>query len=175
MRGEYVLAFLFALFAISILASPSYAEIDPETIVAFWSFDEGAGETAKDSSENKLDGELVGGPIWVDGKVAKALEFDGSDDYSLTIEPAFEGFLQRIASLQSQEPFCLLLRQDIVGDRIHVKHRHQVCSAVLTPPQIKIHTCRMSQICDRFPLLFIATSVFTHDFILTPFLNSLAL
>ncbi len=81
MRREYVLTSLVALFAVSILAFPIHAEIDPDTIVAFWNFDEGTGETAKDSSENKLDGELVGGPNWVDGKVAKALEFDGSDDY----------------------------------------------------------------------------------------------
>ena len=81
MKAKYLLTILAVIFAIGILMTPSYAEIDPDTIVAYWSFDEGAGKTAEDGSGNVLDGELVGGPSWADGKVAKALEFDGSDDY----------------------------------------------------------------------------------------------
>jgi hypothetical protein len=81
MRVGYLLTGVVVLLVAGILTSPIYAEIGSETIVAFWNFDEGEGGTAKDSSENKLDGELTGGPNWVDGKVAKALEFDGSDDY----------------------------------------------------------------------------------------------
>jgi len=58
----------------------SNAQVE-ESLVAFWNFDDGTGKTAKDSSENELDGELVGGPKWVEGKIGKALEFDGGDDY----------------------------------------------------------------------------------------------
>jgi len=54
------------------LVEMSNAQVE-ESLVAFWNFDDGAGKTAKDNSENKLDGELVGGPKWVEGKVGKAL------------------------------------------------------------------------------------------------------
>jgi len=71
------IAFVFLAF---MLVGISKAQIE-ESLVAFWNFDDGAGEKAKDSSGNKLDGDLVGGPKWVDGKIGKALEFDGGDDY----------------------------------------------------------------------------------------------
>jgi len=58
-----------------VLVGASYAQI------GFWKFDEGAGETAADSSGSGLEGNLLGGPNWVDGQVGKALEFDGVDDY----------------------------------------------------------------------------------------------
>ncbi len=51
------------------------------TLVAHWPFDEGAGLTAYDSSGNGNNGTLVNGPTWETGKVAGALNFDGSDDY----------------------------------------------------------------------------------------------
>jgi len=59
----------------------SSAAIDPTTIAGMWLFDEGQGETAKDSSGNGNDGALMGGPVWVAGKIGGALQFDGSDDY----------------------------------------------------------------------------------------------
>ena len=51
--------------------------------VAYWRFDEGSGATAYDSSGNGNTGVLVNGPQWIDGKVGKALKFDGIDDYVL--------------------------------------------------------------------------------------------
>ena len=54
----------------------SAAQID-KSLVAFWSFDDGKGDTAKDNSKNGLDGKLIGNPKWVDGKANKALEFKG--------------------------------------------------------------------------------------------------
>ncbi len=60
----------------------SDAEIDPETAVGVWLFNETAGETARDSSENGNDGKLESDPKWVpDGKFGGALELDGADDY----------------------------------------------------------------------------------------------
>ena len=51
-------------------------------LVAYWSFDEGSGTTAEDfSPANANTGTLTNGPTWVDGKVGKALSFDGTDDY----------------------------------------------------------------------------------------------
>ena len=52
-----------------------------EGLVAYWKFDEGNGTTSYDSSGNGNNGTLMNGPTWVDGKVSKALSFDGVDDF----------------------------------------------------------------------------------------------
>ncbi len=49
-------------------------------LVGLWSFDEGKGDTAYDSSGNGNHG-TVYGASWVDGKFDNALSFDGVDDY----------------------------------------------------------------------------------------------
>lgn len=51
-----------------------------EGLVGWWSFDEGTGTVAKDSSGNANDGTIYGATL-VDGKYGKALSFDGVDDY----------------------------------------------------------------------------------------------
>ncbi len=58
---------------------PGYAFKD--NIVAAWTFEEGSGKVVGDVSGNNNDGELMGGPKWVDGKFGKALEFDGSSNH----------------------------------------------------------------------------------------------
>ena len=63
------------------LAGVSNAEIDEESIIGMWLFDDNKGDTAKDSSGNGNDGKLMGDPKWVEGKFGKALSFDGVDDY----------------------------------------------------------------------------------------------
>ncbi len=58
----------------------SNAEFDPKTFVGMWFFDEGKGDTAKDSSENANDGKLINSPKWTkDGKFGSALAFDGNE------------------------------------------------------------------------------------------------
>ncbi len=64
-----------------ILMSISHATVDLNTAVGMWLFDEGSGNTAKDSSDNGNDGQLTNGPKWVQGRFGMALEFDGKDDY----------------------------------------------------------------------------------------------
>ncbi|MBD3184775.1 hypothetical protein GF312_21010 [Candidatus Poribacteria bacterium] len=76
-----VLIILTMLLAAIIMSVPVYAEIDPATIVAFWNLDDGAGKTAEDTSGNGLDADFFGDPKWIDGKVNKALSFNGVDDY----------------------------------------------------------------------------------------------
>jgi hypothetical protein len=49
-------------------------------LVGYWSFDEGSGTTAHDSSGNLNDGTIYGA-TWTDGKFGKALSFDGIDNY----------------------------------------------------------------------------------------------
>ena len=47
-----------------------------------WTFDEGSGTTAGDSSGNSNNGTIYGGAQWtVGGACGKALQFDGVDDY----------------------------------------------------------------------------------------------
>ncbi|MFA5772563.1 MAG: PKD domain-containing protein [Thermoplasmata archaeon] len=50
-------------------------------LVAYWSFDEGTGTAASDSSGNGNTGMVYGGAAWVDGISGKALQFDGGGDY----------------------------------------------------------------------------------------------
>jgi len=72
----------FSLFSLSILFTPTAtAEIDPDTVVGVWLFDEGKGDVATDASGNGLDGEFEGKPKWVEGKFGQALEFDGKSAY----------------------------------------------------------------------------------------------
>ena len=52
-----------------------------KSLVGYWPFDEGSGNIAYDLSGNNNHGTLYNGPQWVDGKVGKALSFDGVDDY----------------------------------------------------------------------------------------------
>ena len=59
-----------------IIPSLSFAEIDPDAALGIWFFDEGKGGTAKDSSKNGNDGEIVDAE-WVDGEFGKALKFEG--------------------------------------------------------------------------------------------------
>jgi len=74
---------IIACFSLTLacLCLQSSAQIDPKSIAGIWLFDEGRGDTAKDSSRNANDGKIMG-PEWFDeGKIGSALKFDGSDDY----------------------------------------------------------------------------------------------
>ena len=54
------------------LASVAAAATDPD-LSAYYSFDEGSGETAADGSDYGNDGLLVGDPAWVAGQFGQAL------------------------------------------------------------------------------------------------------
>ena len=64
------------------------AEAEPEEgageegLLAYFDFEEGSGNVARDKSGNANDATLVG-PVWVEGKRGSALKFDGTDDYLL--------------------------------------------------------------------------------------------
>ena len=71
------LLFILGMVCFSFIAVHiSTAEIDFDTAVGIWLFDEGKGAVAKDISGEGNDGEVVKAP-WVDGKFGKALDFDG--------------------------------------------------------------------------------------------------
>ena len=64
--------------------------------VAYWRFDEGYGTTAYDESDNSNDLTIVSAPAWVNGAwpnknqkyLGKALDYDGSADYSYVADTA---------------------------------------------------------------------------------------
>ena len=78
MKIKFLWIGVFVLFMTCLLATSGDAELDPDTIIGLWGFDEGGGDTAKDSSANGNDGALMDKPKWVDGKFGDALEFDGN-------------------------------------------------------------------------------------------------
>ena len=76
---------MLARFTISLIiigfifTQPNNAEIDPESIVGAWLFDETSEKVAKDTSDNGNDGNLVGGAKWVKGKFGNAIELNGQN------------------------------------------------------------------------------------------------
>ncbi len=78
------------------------AEIDPESMVAAWLFDEGTGKVAKDISGNGYDGELKENPLWVDGKFGKALEFNGTNYVEIRNSSSSE-----VLSFGGNQPFSI--------------------------------------------------------------------
>ena len=74
------------MFVCLLFADLSYAEIDPDTCVGLWLFDKVEGDTARDSSDNGHDGEIIGDVETVDGKFGSALEFPGIDSNYVSIQ-----------------------------------------------------------------------------------------
>jgi hypothetical protein len=73
---------ILADFAGKVLNNSTVTETvqPPSSLVGRWTFEEGAGDAATDTSGNNLNG-VINGATWVDGKVGKALKFDGVNDY----------------------------------------------------------------------------------------------
>ena len=67
-----------------LLASLAFTNISgavsSDAVIAVWTFDEGTGDTAADSSGNGNDASVgSGAPQWVDGKFGGAMQFNGGD------------------------------------------------------------------------------------------------
>ncbi|HIO08700.1 TPA: hypothetical protein EYN09_17455 [Candidatus Poribacteria bacterium] len=77
---------LLICFVVHISFNQAKAEITKEDIVAIWMFDEGSGNTLKNSSENGNDGKLIERPTWVDGKFGKALKFNADKKQRVKVE-----------------------------------------------------------------------------------------
>ncbi len=70
---------LVALLSLFLVTPHTFADLDDESLVLYFSFDEGKGNTAKDSSNYGHDGDLIANPSWTDGKFdSMAIEFDGA-------------------------------------------------------------------------------------------------
>ena len=85
------LVLILALACVStwMLPQAGIAQVDPETAVGVWLFDEGGGNETKDVSGNDHDGE-INGAKWTDGKFGKALEFDGGQWVSIESTPELQ-------------------------------------------------------------------------------------
>ena len=78
-KNIFIFTFLLTVF-ILIPTTIIKAQTAPTNgLVGHWTFDDGAGAVAKDSSGNGNDGTLVNGPTWTAGKVGGALQFDGNN------------------------------------------------------------------------------------------------
>src|SRR3989338_180709 len=81
--------FIVVLLAAALIAAhlPAQAGIT-DGLVGYWKFDEGVGITAADASievypaQTPKTATLFNGTVWVDGKIGKALAFDGIDGYA---------------------------------------------------------------------------------------------
>lgn len=83
------------VFIMQLVIGISYANINSKSIMGMWLLDEGSGDKAKDSSGNGNNGEIVGAK-WVDGKIGKALQFDGASHVAIpaskTTDDIMNGF-----------------------------------------------------------------------------------
>lgn len=96
----------FSLIAVHIAT----AEIDFETAVGIWLFDEGAGNVATDRSGAGNDGEVVDAP-WVEGKFGEALDFDGKSGCVKTEQKLLD-------NLEEFTILCWVKTGDITANRI---------------------------------------------------------
>ena len=68
---------LLVILACFLTFTPLEAQDILDSLVLAFSFEEGAGNTVKDMAQQGNDGKIEGSPGWVDGKMGKALQFDG--------------------------------------------------------------------------------------------------
>lgn len=91
------------IFVSLILTSISYAGIDPQSIVGIWLFEEGKGDVVSDSSSNGNDGEIVGAE-WVEGKIGKGLEFDGTNHVEIPASESTDDYMEGFTYLLWVKP-----------------------------------------------------------------------
>ena len=68
-------------FALVLGLAVSVVEGADPSLVGWWRFEEGSGTTVYDSSGSGLDGELVGGATWTEGRIGGGIELDGTSGY----------------------------------------------------------------------------------------------
>ena len=71
----WLLLFSFLAFGESLSLA-----VQEESLVLYFPFDEGEGDTANDASGNNNNGTFKGQPQWVKGKYDSALQFDGAEN-----------------------------------------------------------------------------------------------
>jgi hypothetical protein len=78
MRTKTAFVMAAVLIGAAVAATrPAVAEIDRDTIVGMWLFEENEGDTVEDMSDGGHDGVLEKGPEWAAGKYGTGLDFLG--------------------------------------------------------------------------------------------------
>ncbi len=70
--------------------------LEPQALRAEWTFAEGSGTAAADSSGNGVAGTLANGAVWTMGKIGTAVRLDGANDYVAL--PANSGVAQNVSA-----------------------------------------------------------------------------
>ena len=80
-----------------------YADIPKGSLIGAWIFEEGKGDTVRDISGNGNNMTIAGGsPKWVDGKIGKAMQFDGTADFLAAPDsPSLDSIDDKVVSLVS--------------------------------------------------------------------------
>lgn len=94
-------------------------------LVGYWSFEDGSGTKAEDfSPTNSNTGTLTNGPTWVDGKIGKALSFDGADDYISTTFDAPTSSFSVSALVKTNNTASADSRRAIISKRTSLSEWH---------------------------------------------------
>jgi hypothetical protein len=76
-----LICLIYFVLVLCLVGTSSAQNIDP-SLVGWWTFDDGSGTVAKDTSGKSVDGTFFGGPTWgQEGSHRGILLFDGTDDY----------------------------------------------------------------------------------------------
>ena len=90
-------------FILGIWIQESTSQIDPESLMGMWLFDQGKGATVKDSSGNGNDGKIVDAKR-VEGKEGMGIEFDGSNHVVIPASKTTDDFLDGFTYLLWVKP-----------------------------------------------------------------------
>lgn len=103
MRVISTLIAMTVLFISGIWVQESISEIDPESLMGMWHFDQGKGGTVKDSSPNGNDGKIVDAKR-VEGYEGMGIEFDGSNHVVIPASKTMDDFLDGFTYLLWVKP-----------------------------------------------------------------------
>ena len=103
MRVISALIAIVVLFISGIWIQESISEIDPESLMGMWDFDQGQGGTVEDASPNGNDGEIVDAKR-VEGKEGMGIEFDGSNHVVIPASESTDDFLDGFTYLLWVKP-----------------------------------------------------------------------
>ena len=82
---------LLLMIFIGLVFANSVLSIDPNNLVAYWSFNKGSGGTVADDSGNGFDGKVMDSEWVNDGKDGKAMSFNGAGQFvQVTSDPEME-------------------------------------------------------------------------------------
>jgi len=91
------------LFSLGVWIQQGMPNIDRETVMGVWLFDEATGETVEDSSGNGNTGKIVGAKR-VEGKEGRGVEFDGSNHMVIPASETTDDFLDGFTYLLWVKP-----------------------------------------------------------------------